>query len=300
MAFSCPPGAGRGAADGRARTRQHADLHLHTRCSDGTLGLAETVQRAALSQLDAIAITDHDAISPEIELPVQTWSNLEVICGIEIKADIFGIRGELLGYFVDPRNPALGELANGMREARKERMLAMITRCNRLLDVHIRYEEVAARTVGAVGRPHLAASLVERGLASSMEGAFREFLAQRAPCYVALPRPSCVRVIKAIREAGGVAALAHPAFMQVSDWAALLKRLRRAGMMGIEVFYPYACSSAPVQVQPDVIRALGEELGFIPTGGSDDHGPGVKETMGSVRVPYASVEALAACASSVT
>lgn len=289
-----------GAPTGEPCGRLRADLHLHTNASDGTLGLAETARRAALAGLDCIAITDHDTVGPELNRPVQLSYGIELIAGIEIKADLFGFRGELLGYFVDPEHGGLSALTGSMKEARVERMRAMIARCNRLLGTEIRYEEVAARTQGSVGRPHLAAALVERNVAADLDLAFRQFLASNAPCYVPLPRPGCTEVIRSIRRAGGAAALAHPAFMDVSDWGGLLRELRRAGMAGIEVYYPYERSSTPVLAPPSMIREWAEGLDLIPTGGSDDHGPGsVKETLGAMHVPYASVEALAAVASSV-
>lgn len=53
-------------------TPKWADLHLHTRWSDGTLDLAGVVARAKGVGLSAIAITDHDTIGPELTSPSPT------------------------------------------------------------------------------------------------------------------------------------------------------------------------------------------------------------------------------------
>jgi predicted metal-dependent phosphoesterase TrpH len=40
-----------------------ADLHVHSDASDGTDSPAEVMRRAALAGLDAVALTDHDAVA---------------------------------------------------------------------------------------------------------------------------------------------------------------------------------------------------------------------------------------------
>ncbi len=278
-----------------------ADLHLHTRWSDGTLDLIPTVRRARSAGIDTIAITDHDTISPGLTRPVQMLEGVEVITGVEIKADVLGFRGEVLGYFVDPPSTPMQTLFHSMQRARTERMKEMIALCNLNLGLRIDYRSVARLTDGSVGRPHLAAALVEAGVASNTDDAFRRFLAQGCRCYVPLPRPSFTTVLAAIHAAGGVAGVAHPAFLPVEDWEAALMELRGLGMEAMEVYYPYELGKAPLYADPAELGALAAALDLIPTGGSDDHGPGsVKESLSSSRVPYEVVERLAGIAASVT
>jgi len=215
---------------------------------------------------------------------------------VELKADIFGTRGEILGYFIQPRHPALQELFAWMAKARVRRMQEMVRRCREVLGIPLAYEEVAARTEGSVGRPHLAAELVKHGVAATFEEAFDRFLGQGGECYVPLPRASSKRVIEAIQAAGGVAALAHPKLLPFPDFEDVLRRLKAEGMAAVEVDYPY--SEEENQTSIPELRMLAEKLDLIPTGGSDDHGPGsVRETLGLVRVPYEVVERLSALSS---
>lgn len=280
---------------------RYADLHLHTRWSDGTLELIPTVQRARSTGVHTVAITDHDTIGPGLTQPVQILEGIEVITGVEIKADVLGLRGEVLGYFIDPSSCHLQELFRTMQRARVERMQEMIALCNLSFGLHLDCRSISRLTNGSVGRPHLAAALVEAGVASDTDEAFRRFLAQGCPCYVPLPRPSFSEVVAAIRDAGGVAGLAHPAFLPIKDWEAALRELRGFGMAAMEVYYPYEMGKAPLYADPADLGALAEALELIPTGGSDDHGPeSVKESLGSARVPYEIVERLAGAASSVT
>lgn len=281
-------------------TVRWADLHLHTRWSDGTLDLDGVVKRAAGAGLSAIAITDHDTISPELSAPVAWVDGIEVICGVEIKADVAGQRGEILGYFLHPGAPVLGDLFQWMAHERERRMQAMVARCQEVTGANFDWGDVASLAAGSVGRPHLAALLVQHGLASDYEDAFRRFLARGAPCYVPLPRPLSHQVISAIRAGGGVASLAHPCFLSLPDWESALTSLIAEGLSGVEVHYPYETSRQPLHADPAHVAALAQRLGLIPTGGSDDHGPGsVKEAMGAMRVPYAVVEALRSRARSV-
>lgn len=271
-----------------------ADLHLHTRWSDGTQTLSELLERAKALGLWAVAITDHDTIGPDLRAPVEIRDGLEVITGVEIKAEILGERGEILGYFLDPKHPALAALFSWMAKAREERMRAMVERCREVLGLPLTYEEVRDRAQGSVGRPHLAAILVERGVASSLEEAFLRYLGDDGLCYVPLPRPTSAQVIEAIRAAGGVAVLAHPGFHGFSNWREVLTTLKAQGLAGVELFYPYVLEQEkPLNPQLGELPALVAELGLVATGGSDDHGPGsVKESLGIVRVPYSVMEAL--------
>lgn len=272
-----------------------ADLHLHTRWSDGTQTLMELVARAKSLDLQAIAITDHDTIGSDFLSPEETKGPLEVITGVEIKAEILGERGEILGYFVDPKHPAMRALFAWMGKARGERMKAMVQRCQEVLGLPISYEEVQARAQGSVGRPHLASVLLDYGVVKSLEEAFAQYLGDGGPCYVPLSRPTSGQVIEAIRAAGGTAVLAHPGFHTFTNWEEILQALKGQGLQGVELFYPYEVSDKPLNPRLGWLPALVAELGLIGTGGSDDHGPGsVKESLGMVRVPYSVVEELRA------
>jgi len=260
------------------------------------------VRRAAGVGLSAIAITDHDTIGPELRAPVTWIDGIEVICGVEVKADVVGQRGEILGYFLNPDHPALAEIFGWMARQRHERMRAMVLRCQEVTGAQFSLGDVLSASAGSVGRPHLAALLVQHGLAEDYQDAFQRFLAHGAPCYVPLPRPASRQVIAAIRAAGGVASLAHPCFLSLRDWRSTLSALMDEGLEAVEVYYPYEASRQPLQADPEGVATLAHDLGLIPTGGSDDHGPGsVKDAIGAMRVPYSPVvEALRSLAGSVT
>jgi hypothetical protein len=92
-----------------------------------------------------------------------------------------------------------------------------------------------------------------------------------------------------IHNAAGVAVLAHPGLLP--DYAAMVKRLVPVGLDGIEVVHP--ANSENVRLN---LRALAQQYNMIMTGGTDFHGPDIKEgvPLGSVTPPEGCVAALQA------
>jgi predicted metal-dependent phosphoesterase TrpH len=272
-----------------------ADLHLHTVASDGTVTVEQQARRAKAAALTCIAITDHDVISDDITARVAEVHGIEMIAGVEIKADFDGVTGEILGYFVDPRADELRSFLEGMEAARVERMEKMLRRCRDELKIDVGLEDVRTIASGNLGRPHLARVLVDRGVVPNLSEAFRRLLKRGAPCYASIEKDDFRRVVEIVHRAGGVASLPHPCLMKVSDWDAFLDEVAAAGVDALEAFYPYDPANRSLTIEPRVLLTMAEKRGFLLTGGSDDHGPNsTKESIGSIRLPYERVEALRA------
>lgn len=274
-------------------THGYADLHLHTVASDGTVTVDEQARRAKAAALSCIAITDHDMISDDITARVATIGGVEVIAGVEIKADFDGVTGELLGYFVDPQFDELCSFLARMETARIDRMEEMIRRCREELKIEIGLDDVRAVADGNLGRPHLARVLVNMGVVPDLSEAFNRLLKRGAPCYAPIEKDDFREVVEIVHRAGGVTSLAHPCLMRIDDWDAFLDELLAAGVDGLETFYPYDPASRSLTIEPRILQTMAEKRGFLMTGGSDDHGPdSTKESIGTIRLPYERVEAL--------
>jgi len=63
--------------------RMKADLHTHTRASDGTLAPQELLARAAAQGVSLLAITDHDTVAGLHGLDTSAYPDLRVIPGAE-------------------------------------------------------------------------------------------------------------------------------------------------------------------------------------------------------------------------
>ncbi len=270
-----------------------ADLHLHTVASDGTQTLAEMAARARACGLAAIAITDHDTISSELTGRVATMGGVEVITGVELKADFDGVSGELLGYFVDPSSSRLRDLLAWMDEARRLRMEHMVGKC-REAGFEIDMADVRRHAAGNFGRPHLARALAESGAVRQSDEAFERLIGRGRPCYVSLEKPALRDAVDALHSAGAAVSVAHPCLMRVGDWDTFLDLLVGAGVDGMETVYPYRTSpTTELTISPELLRAKADQRNLLTTGGSDDHGiDSTKATLGQIRLPYEHIVAL--------
>lgn len=270
-----------------------ADLHLHTVASDGTQTIGELVSRARGCGLAAIAITDHDAISNDLVGRAIPMDGVEVITGIEVKADFDGVTGELLGYFVDPTSPELREFLAWMEGVRTARMEQMVARC-REEGLGVGMADVRRHGKGNLGRPHLARALIDSGHAAAFDDAFERYLTRGRPCYVPLEKAEFREVVRILHGAGGAVSVAHPCLMRVGDWDAFLDALVAAGVDGLETVYPYRESpTTALSIAPRLLASKAAQRRLLTTGGSDDHGfDSTKTSLGQVRLPYEHVEEL--------
>jgi predicted metal-dependent phosphoesterase TrpH len=272
-----------------------ADLHMHTVASDGTCSVAERRQQAREQGLDAIGITDHDSVSADIEDRQVIDEGLELIAGVEVRADVRDTKVEILGYFVDPSDGRLAEILSEVRGYRRDRNREIIKRLQETTSLSRSYSKVRREVSGILGRPHIADILVEEGIVDSVGAAFDEYLATDGAAFAPMERVAASEVINAIQDAGGVASLAHPGRIRAESIDGIVDDLVKAGLDAIEVQYPY--DAAPTEGYADVsvedAAALTEKHGLLQTGGSDCHGPDSgKFRIGEVRVSESQLNAL--------
>ena len=257
---------------------QHAgiDLHIHTTASDGTFTPSEIVAHAVKLKLKAIAITDHDTLAGSGEaLSSGIPAALEFLTGVEISAappPLYHQAGSfhLLGYSIRLDDAVLNRTLEKLQAARKNRNPAIIDRLN-ALGISISLDEVRALAGEAqLGRPHIAQLMVNKGVVSSIDEAFDQFLGADKPAYVDKYRVKCSHAIAAILEAGGIPVLAHPGLLeyesdqQLDELIGLVKQM---GIQGIEVYYPEHTADQTV-----LFKELAQRHDLLMTGGTDFHG----------------------------
>jgi predicted metal-dependent phosphoesterase TrpH len=272
-----------------------SDLHMHTTASDGTCTVEDRIKQAQELGLRSIAITDHDTIADEIDQRVTDHGRLELISGVEVRADVSETKVELLGYYVDPTYPALTNLLEEVRSYRRNRNSRIISRLRDVSSFDRAYEDIRADVDGIVGRPHIAEMLIKDGIVDSIGAAFDEYLAVDGAAFVPMERVSAERVIETIHGAGGVVSLAHPGRIRTDEIAAIIEALVESGVDGIEVPYPYddAPSAGYADFDSEDAAAVAERFGLLQTGGSDCHGPDSgKYRIGDVRLSQSHLELL--------
>ena len=276
------------------------DLHLHTTFSDGTLSPTQLVRLCAQRGLNVIAITDHDStegISESIEAARET-PGLSLIPGIELSTDIPGAEIHLLGYFVDHENPEFQRTLQQLRDGREDRARRMVEKL-RALGVEISWDRVQELSGGgAIGRPHLAQAMVEKGYVKYPRDAFDEYLGRNGPAYVERAKLTPVEAVRLLGEHGALPVMAHPTYAAksqgmegIEELRDTLSELKEAGLVGMEVHYGDYTAE-----QVESLARMAEELDLIPCGGSDYHAsgnPGEPEP-GSAGPPMETVTALEA------
>jgi len=244
------------------------DLHTHTTASDGLLAPAALVQAAHAAGIELLAITDHDAIDAYATLPAPP-PGLTLVGGIELSTAYNGSGVHVVGLNLALHSDALAQALATQREARSARAERIAERLHKRGIAGALAGAARHADTAAIGRPHFAAYLVEIGACVDAEAAFRKYLARDlAPAAAWPPLPT---IVGWIRDAGGVAVLAHP-----GKYGLTRKRLdeltgafRAAGGEALEVV-------SGLQ-RPDVTRdlaSLAERHGLALSAGSDFHQPG--------------------------
>ncbi len=248
------------------------DLHLHSTNSDGSETPEELVIRGRTAGLTAMALTDHDNMGGTGEfLAACRTHGMTGIAGVEISAFVEEGHGTLhiLGYGADPEHPQVVESLGRVLDGRAWRNEQILEKLNGL-GLELEWVEVqACAGEDVVGRAHFAQALIDRDYVSSVTEAFDRYLAKGRPAYVDRYRLYPEEGIRMIREAGGVAVIAHP-FSWELDEAKLeagLSELKAFGLAGVEAVY-----SEYGPEQTVTLLRLAKRLDLLTTGGSDYHG----------------------------
>jgi predicted metal-dependent phosphoesterase TrpH len=265
------------------------DLHTHSLRSDGALSPADLVRRAAARGVKVQALSDHDTLAGIAEAAATGRDlGVRIIPATELNTESEWGDAHVLGYFVDPADAALEERLRWLRDNRGRRIELMVEKLNAFgyaVDL-ARVLEIAQD--GALGRPHLAQALFEKGYVTSYDEAFDTLIAKDSPAYVARVGLTPLEAVTLVRTHGGVPSLAHPGTVVGLD--ELLPKLVAAGLAGIEAYYG---SHSPEMTVRCLDRA--REFALVPTGGSDFHGRGEHGTdLGGVFVPPETIERLEA------
>lgn len=273
------------------------DLHCHSTASDGTDSPTELIHNAVAAGLTTMAITDHDTTGgwDEAVTAVQNLStDFTLIRGTEfscVHSDADGVQTtlHLLGYLYDPEDSALLAERARLRRSRLGRGEAIVTALVQA-GYPISWEQVTDLAAGgAVGRPHIGQALQQAGVVSSVNEAFVDLLSSSSPYYVAKEDSPVLETIALIRNAGGVAVIAHPWARtrgQTLDEGALIE-LAAAGMAGIEVDHVDHAPADRVR-----LREFALEEGLFCTGSSDYHGANKAVRLGAETTCSESLEQL--------
>lgn len=257
------------------------DLHCHSTFSDGSLTPEQLVAAALDAGLTALALTDHDTTAgvPRF-LAAAAGTALRAVPGVELSVDCSSGVMHMLGYWMDLGHEELVRQMAWIRDGREMRNRAMLEKLN-ALGFAMTWDEVQGFAgEDVVGRPHFAQVMLKKGYAKDKNEAFDKWLGDGKPGYADRPRLTAEVAVGLIRQAGGVAVLAHPFTLRIGKEAmtALLAELAAAGLAGVECYY----SEHSADLTKDFL-AMARQADLVPTGGSDYHGevsPGIRLGVG--------------------
>lgn len=276
------------------------DLHTHSTVSDGSDPPERIPELAAEAGCSAVALTDHDrtdGLRPALERAQEL--GVELVPGCEVSCT--GSPGTLhvLVYFVQPGEGPLHEELERLQRDREERnrqLLARLADLGIVVSEEELREEAGKDDLSEVGRPHVAAVLVRKGVVSTISEAFERWLAKGRPGYVSKARVRPLEVARLARTSGAVPVLAHPLSMGVpeSELPSAVSELAEGGFAGLEAFY-----GRYTPEERAGLAALARASGMVATGGSDYHGSykpdlSVGIGLGDLEVPDRALEELCA------
>ncbi|MBO0748243.1 MAG: PHP domain-containing protein [Acidimicrobiaceae bacterium] len=245
------------------------DLHTHSTVSDGSDSPARVAELAGEAGLKAFALTDHDRLDGLAEAGARAAElGVELVPGCELSCEHPGTMHVLVYDVEAGEGPLQDELValQHARDTRNERMAERLA----ALGLPVTREEMEAEAGGiGVGRPHVAAILVRKGVVGSVQEAFDVWLAKGRPAYVEKERLAPADALRLARASGGRPVLAHPLSLGLDPpaLAAAVRELADLGLCGIEAVYGrYTPSDRAGLV------ALAHKAGLVATGGSDHHG----------------------------
>ena len=193
------------------------DLHIHSRdCSDGRMSLPEIFVEAQKREIRLLSITDHDNIQcQESARELAGEYGIDYLPGVELNISFShphyrkGKAGSLdvIGYGYDIYNKEIINKLKAIQEYRRSRAEQILEKINQAFKEKGEHkftkqdmEAIEERAEGSIGRPHIAAYMVEKGIVSSRQEAFDLYLVQ---CNVPKLPLSLEEASHLIRRAGG-------------------------------------------------------------------------------------------------
>ena len=246
-----------------------ADLHCHTKLSDGSVGIEDLIVIAQKSGIDTIAITDHDCLAGTVRGQViGKRYGVNVIPGVELSAFDFeaGKKVHILSYLADAPN-RLESVCKRTSVARKRAgqimMLKVASRFPITSDFIINHASGSTNLY----KQHIMHALMDAGYTDKIFGdLYYALFDESSETNILAPTkyPSVEEVINEIHGAGGIAVLAHPVKFNNFDE---IEKYVDMGLDGVEVWHPSA--------DEETVGRLTEfckKKKLLMTGGSDFHG----------------------------
>lgn len=246
-----------------------ADLHCHSKISDGSLTTEELMALAKRIDLTAISITNHDTLTgTEKAQQLGEKFGIQVIPGVEISAWDYDRKRKvhLLCYMPDRPEPIV-ELCQKTVKNRQKAALLMLQKVLRLYPIPT--DIVVKRAAGSTNifKQHIMHAMIECGYTKEIHGDLYEklFHPENGLAYFPVEYPDIRTAAQVVRQAGGISILAHPYLYDSHD---LMVELTEEKLIdGIEAYHSRYDLETSMK-----LSSFAHDKKLLVTGGSDFHG----------------------------
>jgi len=255
----------------------NADLHCHSVVSDGTLTPEALAQRAKANGVELWALTDHDEVGGQQRAQAAAQAlGMGYLTGTEISITFAGQTVHIVGLGFDAEDDSIQKglyKTRGGRGLRAQEMSASLAAAG----IKGAYEGALkyAGNPELISRTHFARFLVEAGVCSETNEVFRKYLTEGKPGFVPHRWASLKDAVHWIRDAGGVAVIAHPArypFSATEEYA-LFSEFKAHGGQAVEVVTGSHTAAEYVKYADMAL-----EFDLAASRGSDFHSPDESRT----------------------
>lgn len=245
-----------------------ADLHCHTKLSDGSLGIDDLIILAKKQGINTISITDHNCQAGNIrgEL-IGKRHDVKVIPGVELSSTEAesGEEVDILCYLADSPARLEGLCRRNMLACKKASQFMILGASKKF---NITPELIVKCATGSTNIYicHIMRALVESGFTTDFYGDVYKSLFEKDSAesvYYQAKYADTKEVIDSIHESGGIAILAHPG--KYSD--EFVEKIFSLGVDGIEAWCP-----ANTPEQSEKYAKLAKQKKLLALGGSNFHG----------------------------
>ncbi len=252
---------------------------MHSYYSDGKFSPKEIIRRAKKANFKVISLTDHDAIKgiPEAIFYGKKLG-IKIIPGIEFYTTFGDKDLHILGYGIDIKNK---ELVDSLKDIQKRHLQKVAESIINLKKIGFKIEltNVFKTNSEYIGIDHIVSFLwknpknvqkIKKDLKTpyiTLPLIAAKYFIYQKPAYLSLGNIPAKTAISIIKKSGGIPVLAHPG--QQLSWRDdyIIEKLKKNGLMGLEVFSPYHNWH-----QVEHYQKLAAYLNLLMTGGSDFHG----------------------------
>lgn len=268
------------------------DLHTHSYYSDGKLPPRDVIKLAYEKGLSAVALTDHDDVGGLIEAEDEAkLLGIKFLKGIEITVKLKEKKLiHILGYNMDLKNIYFLKEYTHIQKSREE-SIPNIVKVLQSKGVDISIDKLKERAIKEhLDRYEVFRFLMEEGYCKKAQAAWDVYL---DPIHYSQEDLMDVNTaIRAIKEAGGTAILAHynkKIGLEGYDNKQIEKYIvsfKEMGLDGLELYYPSYTEEDKI-----FLKGLIDKYKFKYSGGTDFHGNFRKKIDigigdGSLRIPY--------------